>query len=150
MGVRMKIYEIMTKEIKTLFPEMSALNGMETLTSLAISGLPVVDKAGKIVGIFTEKDVLRAILPSYVSQVGRFVYENSPKTIKGKVARLSEYKVGDLMRKEVVKVLEDTPVYEVARIMLTQNVRRVPVVDRNDKIVGIVARSGVLTAILKG
>ncbi len=146
----MKISEVMTRDLKKLSPEMSALDGMRELDALEISGLPVVDSAGKIVGMFTEKGVLKAILPSYVSQVGRFVYENSPKTIKSKVAKLVEYKVGDLMRRDVVKIREDTPVYEVARIMLTQNVRRVPVVDADDKMVGIVARSDVLGAILKG
>ncbi len=146
----MKISEVMTRDLKKLSPEMPALDGMRELDALEISGLPVVDSAGKIVGMFTEKGVLKAILPSYVSQVGRFVYENSPKTIKSKVGKLIEYKVGDLMRRDVVKIREDTPVYEVARIMLTQNVRRVPVVDADDKVVGIVARSDVLGAILKG
>ncbi|HQP92194.1 MAG TPA: CBS domain-containing protein, partial [Candidatus Omnitrophota bacterium] len=59
-------------------------------------------------------------------------------------------KVSDLMRKDVVTVQEDTPVYEVAHIMLSQNVRRVPVIDRDGKMTGIVSRSDVLEVILKG
>ncbi len=144
----MKINEIMTKEIRTLAPEVFVTDAIKVLFDHKISGLPVVDVSGKLVGMFTEKDVLKAILPSYVSQVGNFVYENSPKTVKAKVSMLAGFTVAQLMRKEVVQVLEDTPVCEVARIMLTQNVRRVPVVDANSHVLGIVARSDVLENIL--
>ncbi|MFA5039092.1 MAG: CBS domain-containing protein [Candidatus Omnitrophota bacterium] len=146
----MKISEMMTRDVRTLSPEIPAVDALRKLFSEKISGLPVVSGEGKLIGMFTEKDVLRAILPSYVSQVGRFVYENGPKTISSKVAKLSRFKVSDLMRKEVVKVSGDTPVSEVAHIMLTQNVRRVPVVDSEDRIAGIVARADVLDWLLKG
>lgn len=146
----MKVSEIMTKEVKFLSPRTSVLDAVARLAELHISGLPVVDEAGKIVGMFTEKDVLRSLLPSYVSQVGRFVYENSPKTIQSKVAKLQGFTVADFMRKELVKVLPEASVYEVAHIMLIQNVRRIPVVDKTDKVVGIVGRFDVLSKILKG
>ncbi|MFB3919734.1 hypothetical protein BU251_07075 [Candidatus Velamenicoccus archaeovorus] len=146
----MKISEIMTREVRTLSSDTPAVEALKHLFENKISGLPVVDGEGRLIGMFTEKDILRAILPSYVSQVGRFVYENSPKTIKCKVAKLAGAKVGELMRKEVVKVSEEAPVCEVAHIMLTQNVRRVPVVDAEDRIKGIVARSDVLDQLLKG
>lgn len=146
----MKINEIMTRDVKFLSSDMSVAEAIDLLTSQKISGLPVVDDKGQLVGMFTEKSVLKAVLPSYVSQVGHFVYENSPKTVKSKVAQLATARVVDLMRKEVVKVTEETPVSEVARIMLTQNVRRVPVVDKDGKMVGIAARSDVLEQLLKG
>lgn len=146
----MKIFEIMTRDVRTLLSDAPALEAIQDLFKQEISGLPVIDASGKVVGMFTEKDILKTILPSYVMQVGRFVYENSPKTIKCRVAKLPEYKVIDLMRRDVVKVSEETPVCEVAHIMLTQNVRRVPVVDKNDKLVGIVSRSDVVKNILKG
>jgi len=145
----MKISEIMTTQVKSLSPDTPVMEAIDALFANKISGLPVVDALGKIVGMFTEKDVLRNIMPSYISQVGKFVYENSSKSIKCKVSKLFEHKVGELMRHEVVKVLEDTGICEVAHIMLTQNVRRTPVVDKNDVMVGIVARSDVLDRILK-
>jgi predicted transcriptional regulator len=64
------------------------------------------------------------------------------------VAKLVDRKVGDLMRREVVCVSKDVPVCEVAHVMLTQNVRRVPVVDADNKVLGIVARSEVLNHLL--
>lgn len=145
----MKINEIMTRNVRTLLPDTPVKDAIAALLAQKISGLPVVDSAGKLVGMFTEKDVLKSVLPSYVSQVGKFVYENTPKTMTAKVAKLDEFKVADLMRREVVTVTEETPVSEVAHIMLTQNVRRIPVVDRDQKMVGIAARSDVLENILR-
>lgn len=145
----MKINEIMTRKVRTLLPDTPVKDAIAALLAQKISGLPVVDSAGKLVGMFTEKDVLKSVLPSYVLQVGKFVYENTPKTMTAKVAKLDEFKVADLMRREVVTVTEETPVSEVAHIMLTQNVRRIPVVDRDQKMVGIAARSDVLENILR-
>ncbi len=140
----MKIGELMTKDVYTLTPEIPALEAVRLLLEQKISGLPVVDASHKLVGIFTEKDVLKGILPSYVLKVGHFIYQNSPQTIKNKVAKLTHFKVADVMHKDVVKVNAETAVSEVAHIMLTQNVRRVPVVDAANKIVGIAVRSDVL------
>jgi CBS domain-containing protein len=145
----MKIGEIMTKDVFTLTPEKTALEGVRVLLERKISGLPVVDGPGKLVGMFTEKDVLKAVLPSYVCVVGRFIYENNPQTVKNKIAQLSRLKVGDLMRKDVVTVSPETAVSEAAHVTLTRNVRRIPVVDPHGLIVGIVARSDVLDQLLK-
>jgi CBS domain-containing protein len=145
----MKISEIMTREVRSLDPQTSVAEAIKKLLEDRISGLPVVDAKGRLVGMFTEKDVLKAILPSYVSNVGRFVYENNPKTIQSKVAKLGEFKVEQFMRKEVVTVQSQTPVCEAAHIMLTQNVRRIPVVDTDGQVVGIVARADVLQNLLQ-
>ncbi|MGE5279908.1 MAG: HPP family protein [Deltaproteobacteria bacterium] len=144
----MKISELMTKDVRTLAPDTPVSQAVALLVELKISGLPVVDASRKLVGIFTEKDVLKAVLPSYVAQVGPFVYENSPQTIKNKVAKVALTRVGDLMQRDVVKAGVATSVSEVARIMVTQNVRRVPVVDGDGKIAGIVSRSDVLRHLL--
>lgn len=144
----MKIGEIMTREVRSLSPDMPVTEAVKKLLDEKISGLPVVTSGNKIAGIFTEKDVLKFILPSYVSQVGRFVYENWPKTIQSKVSKLAGLKVKDLMSKDVVKVTEETPVSEAAHMMLTQNVRRLPVVDDKDMVKGIVSRSDVLSKLV--
>lgn len=140
----MNIGTLMRKDVRTLTPETSALEAVRLLLEQKIGGLPVVDAAHRLVGIFTEKDVLKGILPSYLFKVGHFIYQNSPQTIKNKVVKLGQLRVVDVMRRDVVKVNAETSVSEVAHIMLTQNVRRIPVVDADNKVVGIAARSDVL------
>ncbi|MFA4843284.1 MAG: CBS domain-containing protein, partial [Candidatus Omnitrophota bacterium] len=141
-----KIKEIMTKEVVSIKPEDSARDALDLLFKMRISGLPVMDSQGKLVGMFTEKGVLKHILPSYVEKVGRFIYEENPKSTHRKFAELSNIKVSQLMRQDVVTAAEDVTLCEVARIMLTQKVRRVPVLDKNCKVVGIVAREDILKA----
>jgi len=145
----MKIKEIMTTELKTLSPEMSVREALGKLQSMNISGLPVIDSDGKLLGMFTEKEVLSFILPSYIQKVGRFIYEENPKSTKKKFAELGTLQVSQLMRKDMVVTGEETTLCEVARIMLTQKIRRIPVVDKAGKMVGLVCREDVIRAFMK-
>ena len=143
----MKVKEVMSKDVVSVKPEDNVLEALRLLEKRQISGLPVVDAQGKLAGMFTEKDILSYILPSYIEQVGKFVYEENPKSIKRKFAELSKVKVGQIMRKEVVTTTEETTLCEAARLMLTQKARRIPVVDKEGKVSGIVARCDVLKAL---
>jgi len=143
----MKVKEIMTKEITSVSPDTNAQEALDLLLEMQISGLPVTDEKNKLVGMFTEKEALSAILPSYVEKVGRFRYEENPKAVRQKVLALRNMKVKELMRCSVVTVDEDTTLCEVARIMLTQKVRRTPVLNKAKDVVGIVARGDVVKAL---
>ena len=145
----MKIKEIMEKEVVSDKPDDTVRDALIFLFKMRISGLPVIDARGKLVGMFTEKDVLSYILPSYIEKVGRFIYEENPKSIKKKFMELDKVKVSQLMRRDVITTNEDTSLCEVARIMLTQKARRLPVVDKSGKVVGIVAREDVVKAYAK-
>lgn len=145
----MKVKEIMVKDVTSISPETGCSEALDLLEKMQISGLPVIDENGKLVGMFTEKDVLSYILPCYIEKVGRFIYEENPKSTKKKFMELSKIKVRQLMRKDVVTTTEDTALCEVARVMLTQKARRIPVVDKSGKVVGIVARCDILKAFTK-
>jgi len=145
----MKIKEIMEKEVVSLSEDTKIKDAFLKLLKMRISGLPVLDEHLKLLGMFTEKDILRAILPGYLDRVGRFVYEENPKIVKKRLLEIQDLTVGELMRREVATVDEDTTLCEVARLMLTQNVRRIPVLDKEKKVVGIVAREDILREFAK-
>lgn len=145
----MKIKEVMVKDVESLSQDISVKEAMDILFKRRISGLPVIDKAGKLVGMFTEKNILSYLLPGYIEKVGRFVYEENPKATRKKLAELCQIKVSQLMRKEVVTTTEDVALCEAARIMLTQKVRRLPVVDKEGRVIGIIAREDILRAMNK-
>lgn len=145
----MKVKEIMVKDVTSISPETGVDEALDLLEKMQISGLPVIEENGKLAGMFTEKDILSYILPSYIERVGRFIYEENPKSTKKKFMELSKIKVRQLMRKDVVTTTEETTLCEVARIMLTQKARRIPVVDKSGKVVGIVARCDILKAFAK-
>ncbi len=144
----MKVKEVMTKEIKSISPDMSAKAALDMLIEMKISGLPVIDENGKLTGMFTEKEILKNILPSYVHHVGKFEYMENPKGVKTKIANLEKVKVKDIMRRDVTTISEEATLTEAARIILTQKVRRMPVLDREGKIIGIAAREDILKGLL--
>lgn len=145
----MKVKEIMTKDVISIKPEDNARDALTLLFKMQISGLPVIDDKNKLVGMFTEKEVISAILPSYVEKVGRFMYQENPKAVRQKIIALRDIKVKDIMRKDVISVDEDTTLCEVARIMLTQKARRTPVLNKAKDVVGIVARGDVVKALFQ-
>ena len=145
----MQVKEVMVKDVESLSADISVKEAMDILFKRKISGLPVIDKEGKLVGMFTEKSILSYLLPSYIEKVGRFVYEENPKATKKKLSELCHIKVAELMRKEVITTTEDTTLCEAARIMLTQKARRLPVMDKEGKITGMIAREDILKAMNK-
>ena len=145
----MKVKEIMTKDVTSIKSSDNAKEALMLLFKMQISGLPVIDAQGKLVGMFTEKDILSQILPSYLEKVGRFVYEENPKSIKNKFQDLTNLPVSQLMRRDVITIDEEASLCEVGRIMLTQKIRRIPVLDKEKRVVGIVAREDIVKAYAK-
>lgn len=146
----MKVKDIMIKEVKSLKPDDAVKDALAILFKMRISGLPVIDAKGRLAGMFTEKEVLTKILPSYVDKVGKFVYEKNPKALKQKIEALFGLKVSDVMRSDVVTVSEDAAVYEVAHLMLTQKARRIPVLAASGAaVVGIISREDILKALFE-
>lgn len=145
----MKVREIMQEKVVSVKPQDNALEALRQLFKMKISGLPVVDEQGKLQGMFTEKEVLSYVLPSYIEKVGSFVYEENPKATRKKFSELSAITVSQVMRKEVITVGEETTLSEAARIMLTKKARRLPVIDKSGRVVGIVARCDVVESLVK-
>jgi len=142
-----KVKEIMTKKITSLNFEDNAVTALELLLKLKISGLPVINDTGKLVGMFTEKEILAKILPKYLENVGGFVYDENPKAVKQKILSFGDLKVKDVMRKEVITIDEDSALCEVAHTMLVQKARRIPIIDKAKNIVGIVSRGDIVKAL---
>ena len=140
--------DYMSKKIKSVSPDMNAKDALKLLIKSGMSGLPVLKKSGAVAGVFTEKEVLSAILPVYLKKVGEFVYGEDSKHELKKLAHLGKFQVKDIMRKEVPTVTEETSLTEVSKIMLTKSERRIIVV-RGDKAVGVITRSDVVKALAK-
>ncbi len=116
--------DIMTHKVCTTRPETSVQELAQLLSSQRISGAPVVDDKGQIVGIVTEADII------------------------GKVDR-EGLRVADIMCRELITVEEETPVGEIASLLTERKIKRVPVV-HNGKLVGIVSRADIVNAVAQG
>jgi len=120
-GKPMIANEIMTRDVITVSPTTTVKQLALVLIKNQISGAPVAAKNGKIIGIVSEADILAK---------------------KGKDVKA-------IMSKKVISVKEDTPVEEIARLMTTHKISRLPVI-RGDKVIGIVSRADVVNAIAMG
>jgi len=116
--------DIMTSKVCTIRPEASAQEIAQLLYRERISGAPVVDAEGRIIGIITEADI--------ISKVDR-----------------EGLSVGDIMSHEVISVEEETPVNEIAALLTERKIKRVPVVC-DGKLVGIVSRADIVHAVAQG
>ena len=113
--------EIMTKQVVTVNPQKSVKEVAKLLVDHRFSAVPVVDRQGKLVGIVSEADIM---------------------TRKGKQAR-------SIMSTEIVSASEETPIEEIADLLMTHRIKRVPIL-RRGKIVGIVSRADIVRAIALG
>ena len=116
--------DIMTRRVYSIAPEASVQEVAQLLSGKNISGVPVIDKAGRIIGIITEADII------------------------GKVDR-EGLCVADIMSPEIIFVDEETPVGEIAMILTERKIKRVPVM-RNGTLVGIVCRADIIHAVAQG
>ena len=113
--------DIMTKDVITVSPTATVRNLAMTLIKNQISGAPVAGKNGKIIGVVSEADI--------VAKKGKDV-----KTI---------------MTKNIISVTEETAVEDIARLMTTHRIKRLPVM-RGQDVVGIVSRADIVSAIALG
>jgi len=122
------IKNYMVTKLITFTPEMNAITAIQNLLKYKISGAPVLNKEGNIIGIFSEKDGMNTIIDSlYHNEIGALV--------------------SDLMSTEVFTVLENLSIMEVAEKFLTTSFRRFPVVDKDDRLMGQISRRDVLKAV---
>jgi CBS domain-containing protein len=143
----MRAHQIMTRPVISVTPETTIVDAANTMLQKHVSGLPVVDAAGKLVGIISEGDFIRRSEIGTQRKRGRFL-----KFILGPGQQAADFvhehgrKIAEIMTPEPLTIGEETPLEEIVRLMEKNHVKRLPVT-RGDKIVGIVSRANLLQAV---
>ena len=114
------VKEIMTRDAISITPKYSIRESVDLMTKNGIGSLPIVDKEDKLVGIVTERDFALALAGSLTNET-----------------------VGDIMIKDVITTTPGTPIESCSKIMVRNNLRRIPVVEE-DKLIGIVTSTDIL------
>jgi len=138
----MKAGDVMTTGAATVKPSASLAEAARLMIEHRISGLPVVDEGGKLVGIVSEGDFLRRNGGDRMRWIEAFLDSGSG------AGDLSSRRVEDIMSKDPVSAGVETPLTEIVDAMERRNVKRIPVVD-NGRVVGIVSRANLLLALLR-
>jgi CBS domain-containing protein len=144
--------DIMTRDVLVVKPDTSIEELSSLLVKNEISGVPVVDDSGALVGIVTENDLIsrnkRLHIPTVVSFLDAAIYLESSKKFEQEVKRLTATRVGDICARKVVTIAEDTTVIDIATIMSEKKVYLLPVL-RAGKVVGIVGKRDMVKAVVR-
>lgn len=141
------VQEVMTREVIHVQTDTPLAEVAESMAGKNISGVPVLNQAGKVMGVISEKDFLSRMgitgPKNFMSLVARCL-----KT-KGCIALpLKQQEAQDIMSSPAMTVKEDATVREIAEIFTTKNINRVVVTDKNGRLVGIVSREDIVKATL--
>lgn len=141
--------DIMTRDVAVVHPETPLLEAVKLMARRHISGMPVVDAAGKVVGMLSEGDLVRWH-EGYSQKQVRWLemlaegHELAPSFLEG--IRAEQHKVKSVMTPGAVTMAENTSAREIASLMCARNIKRVPIL-QDGTLAGIVARSDLVRAL---
>jgi CBS domain-containing protein len=144
----MKAADVMTRQVITISADASILQAARLMLQNRISGLPVVDQQGQLVGVITEGDFLRrAETGSERHRPSWLEFLVSPGRLADEYVHTHGRKVEEVMSRSPQTICEDASLEEVVRTMVHKKIKRVPVM-RDGMLVGIITRADLLHALV--
>ena len=151
----MRAIDVMTVNVITVDPDTSVQEVAQLLSERGISGVPVVDAADRLIGIVSEGDLLHRVETGTERRPERLTGRRSswwldtigsPQELARDYLKSHGRTAGDVMTREVISVADTTELADVAILLETKRIKRVPVL-RNGKLVGIVSRANLVRAL---
>lgn len=146
----------MDSDVPTLRPGDDARTAIDTLAKTDLGALPVVDDGGKLVGIVSESDLILSEeeadlhLPHYLNIMGGIVFVGSMKGFEGRLEKAFATEVAELMTADPVLAHDYESVERVAKKIAAEHHNHIPVVDAEERLVGMVTRADALSALVDG
>ena len=149
------VADVMSRDPICVKPETPLHDAIKILAERRISGLPVIDEAGKLVGAITETDLMwqetGVTPPAYIMFLDSVIYLENPTRYERDLHKALGQTVGEVMSKDhLIAVHPDKPLREAAQLMHDKNVRRLPVVDNAGNLIGILTRGDIIRAMAAG
>ncbi len=146
----LKASEIMTRDVVTVKEDTTIEQLAKVFVDRNISGVPVLDDRGKLVGMVTEHDLInqnkKLHIPTVMRLFDAFIPLGGSDSIENEIKRMSATTVGEICSRELITISGDTPLDEIATMMSEQGIHHLPVV-HEDKLEGVVDRHDVIEAI---
>lgn len=145
--VMLKAQDIMSREVFTVSEETSVEELARLFAEKGVNAMPVVDDRQRLRGIVTETDLVRIDkplhVPTVVSLFDWVLYLESEKNFREELRKVTARKVAEICTREVVTCTPDTPVGDIAAMMVEKGVHLLPVVE-GEKVIGVVARLDII------
>lgn len=144
----MNAQDVMTRDVISIDPDSTVLQAARLMLQHRISGLPVIDKSGNLVGVLSEGDFLRRRETNTTKRRSRWLeFLMGPGTIAAEYTHSHGRKVSEVMTPEVYSVDENASLEDIVELMEHHRIKRVPVVCGGE-VVGIVTRSNLMHAMV--
>ena len=144
----MQAGDVMTRDVATIRSDAAVLEAMRLMLDKRISGLPVVDAAGALVGIVTEGDFLRRAELDTGQRHARWLeFLLAPGRLAREFVGTHGRTVEEVMTRVTLTVAEDTPLAEAVQVMQDHHIKRLPVITEG-RLAGIVSRADLLKAFI--
>lgn len=138
----MKVANAMSKKIDYTTPKAKLRDVSKLIFVRHINGLPVL-KGKKLVGFITERDILQEFYPSMEEYMEDIVNEANFEKMEKKIDAIFEMTADKIMSKKLVTVTPETPLLEAQSLMFVSKVGRLPVIDKNKRLVGIISKGDI-------
>ena len=146
-----KAADIMTADIITVTPETPVRELARILSLHNISGVPVVDNAGNLLGVVTENDLIdqtkKLHIPTVVTILDSVFYLENPDRMEKEMKKIAGTTVLDIYSSDIITVSEDTSLDEIATIMAEKNIHTLPVV-REKKLIGVIGKKDIIKTLI--
>lgn len=144
------VADVMSRDPIVVRSETSLNEAIQILAERRISGLPVVDDAGKLVGIISETDLMwqetGVTPPAYIMFLDSVIYLQNPATYERDLHKALGQTVGEVMSKDPITTSPEKTLTQAARVMHDKNVHRLPVLDESGQVIGILTRGDIVRA----
>lgn len=141
----MQVKDFMTRRVVTITPDTTLLAAAKLMLEHRVGGLPVLDAADRVIGVFSESDLLREEGEEGSPWLDIMVGQDEKPAAS---LQLNKRKVADIMTRKLVTIAPDASIAEACRLLHDHRLRRLPVVE-NDQLVGIIARPDLVRAVAK-
>lgn len=146
------VAEVMSRDPIAVTPQTPIREAMKILAERRISGLLVVNDAGKLVGIISETDLLWQQTgvepPVYIVFLDSVIYLENPARYEEELHKALGQTVGEVMTREPVVVKPDQPLRKAAKLMQDKSLRRLAVTDNQGKVIGVLTAGDIVRAMI--
>jgi CBS domain-containing protein len=143
--------DIMTSDVHTVTESLPIEDLARAFSEKGVSGFPVLDPAGDLVGVVTETDLIhqnqRLHIPTTVALFDAVIVLGSSKRLEAEMRRMTATEVAQIMARKPVTVHGDAPVDEIAALMAERNIYTLPVVDEEGRLIGVVGKIDVIRSL---
>lgn len=142
----MKAKDLMNPLVLFVYPDDPARHAVEVMAEQRVSGLPVVDPQRRLVGVVSERDLL--LIDEIEDR--KCAHWGTGDTDADEEEASDCLRVADVMTKDVIAYGPDDELVEIARTIYERGINRVPIVDAERKVIGLVARADIIRALAAG